>query len=188
MRKLVASFFMTLDGVIEAPGPGDPAPFAGWTMPYWDDEIGAFIGAGMAASDTLLLGRVTYEGFAAAFGSGTGPDAERMNAFPKYVVSTTLKEADWVNTTLITGDVADEVARLKQQDGRDISISGSGTLVQSLLQHNLVDQLNLLIYPVVIGRGKRLFDGVNQTTLKLAHSQTSSSGVALLTYELGGRA
>lgn len=184
MRKLVASFFMTLDGVVEGPGPGDNVEFAGWTMPYWDDDIGAFIGAGMAASDTLLLGRVTYEGFAAAFGSSTGPDAERMNAFPKYVVSTTLDKADWVNTTLISDNVAEEVARLKQQDGRDIAISGSGTLVQSLLQHNLVDQLNLLVYPVVIGRGKRLFDHVNPLTLQLSHSQTSRSGVVLLTYQL----
>ena len=184
MRKLVASFFISLDGVVQGPGPGDDFALAGWTMPYWDDDIGAFIGAGMAVADTLLLGRVTYQGFAAAFASSTGPDAEIMNNYRKYVVSTTLERAEWHNSSLINGNVAEEVAKLKQQPGRDIGISGSGTLVQSLLRHNLIDELNLLIYPVVLGSGKRLFEeGVNHA-LKLKQSKTSSSGVLLTTYQV----
>jgi dihydrofolate reductase len=132
MRKLVASFFISLDGVVQGPGPGDDFELAGWTMPYWDDDVAAFVQAGMEAADTLLLGRVTYQGFAAAFASSTGPDAQIMNAYRKYVVSTTLEQADWNNSRLITGNVVEEVARLKQQEGQDIGMSGSGTLVQSL--------------------------------------------------------
>ena len=184
MRKLVASFFMSLDGVVQGPGPGDDFELAGWTMPYWDDDVATFVGAGMQAADTLLLGRVTYQGFAAAFASSTGPDAEAMNAYRKYMVSTTLQQADWANSSLITGNVVEEVTRLKQQEGKDIGMSGSGTLVQSLLRHNLIDELNLLIYPVVLGRGKRLFeDGLN-VSLKLTQSKTSKSGVLLTTYQV----
>ena len=184
MRKLVASFFMSLDGVVQGPGPEDDFELAGWTMPYWDDDIAAFADAAMQAADTLLLGRVTYQGFAAAFASSTGPDAQMMNAYRKYVVSTTLDRADWTNSSLITGNVMEEVARLKQQPGHDIGMSGSGTLVQSLLRHKLIDELNLLIYPVVLGRGKRLFaDGIN-LNLKLTQSKTSSSGVLLTTYQV----
>lgn len=183
MRKLVASFFISLDGVVQGPGPGDDFELAGWTMPYWDDDIAAFADATMQAADTLLLGRVTYQGFAAAFASSTGPDAEAMNAYRKYVVSTSLEQADWTNSSLISDNVMEEVARLKQQRGKDIGMSGSGTLVQSLLRHNLIDELNLLIYPVVLGRGKRLFeDGLN-LNLRLTRSTTSRSGVLLTTYQ-----
>jgi dihydrofolate reductase len=184
MRKLVASFFISLDGVVQGPGPGDDFELAGWTMPYWDDDIAAFADAAMQAADTLLLGRVTYQGFAAAFAESTGPDAEAMNAYRKYVVSTTLERADWSNSSLIRGNVVDEVTKLKQQQGQDIGMSGSGTLVQFLLRHNLIDELNLLVYPVVLGRGKRLFeDGIN-LNLKLTQSTTSRSGVLLTTYQV----
>jgi dihydrofolate reductase len=184
MRKLVASFFISLDGVVQGPGPGDDFELAGWTMPYWDDDVAAFVGAGMQAADTLLLGRVTYQGFAAAFASSSGPDAEAMNAYRKYVVSTTLEQADWANSSLIRGNVVEEITKLKQQPGQDIGMSGSGTLVQTLLRHKLIDELNLLIYPVVLGRGKRLFeDGLNPT-LKLTQSKTSRSGVLLTTYQV----
>jgi dihydrofolate reductase len=183
MRKVVASFFISLDGVVEGPGPGDDFELAGWTMPYWDDEIAKFVQAGMNASDALLLGRVTYQGFAAAFASGTEGDAETMNSFPKYVVSTTLEAAEWNNSTLIKGNVVEEVAKLKQQPGRDIAISGSGELVHTLLQHDLIDELNLLVYPVVLGRGKRLFKDGSMLTLKLVQAKASSSGVVLLTYQ-----
>src|SRR5215213_10746345 len=115
MRKLVASFFISLDGVVQGPGPEDGFELAGWTMPYWDDDVAAFVGAGMAAADTLLLGRVTYQGFASAFATSTGPDAEAMNAYRKYVVSTTLEQADWANSSLIKSNVVEEIARLKQQ-------------------------------------------------------------------------
>ena len=185
MRKLVASFFISLDGVVQGPGPGDDFELAGWTMPYWDDDVAAFVGAGMQAADTLLLGRVTYQGFAAAFASSSGPDAETMNNYRKYVVSTTLEQADWDNSSLIKGNVVEEVAKLKQQPGQDIAMSGSSTLVQSLLGHNLIDELNLLIYPVVLGRGKRLFEEGVKLNLKLKQSKTSSSGVLLTTYEVG---
>jgi dihydrofolate reductase len=184
MRKLVASFFISLDGVVQGPGPEEDFELAGWTMPYWDDDIAAFVQAGMEAADTLLLGRVTYQGFAAAFASSTSPDAEVMNAYRKYVVSTTLEQADWNNSSLITGNVVEEVARLKQQPGQDIGMSGSGTLVQSLLRHNLIDELNLLIYPVVLGRGKRLFEDGLKVNLKLKQSTTSRSGVLLTTYQV----
>jgi dihydrofolate reductase len=184
MRKLVASFFISLDGVVQGPGPEDGFDLAGWTMPYWDDDIAAFVTAGMGAADTLLLGRVTYQGFAAAFASSTGPDAEIMNSYRKYVVSTTLEQAEWNNSSLIKGNVAEEVAKLKQQPGRDIGMSGSGTLVQSLLQEGLIDELNLLIYPVVVGRGKRLFQDGSNLTLKLKQSKTSSSGVLLTSYQV----
>jgi dihydrofolate reductase len=184
MRKLVASFFISLDGVVQGPGPVDDFELAGWTMPYWDDDVAAFVGAGMAAADTLLLGRVTYQGFAAAFASSTGPDAEVMNTYRKYVVSTTLEQADWNNSHLIRGNVVEEVAKLKQQPGQDIGMSGSGTLVQSLLRHNLIDELNLLIYPVVLGRGRRLFEDGIKLNLKLEQSKTSSSGVLLTTYQV----
>jgi dihydrofolate reductase len=184
MRKLVASFFISLDGVVQGPGPEDGFDLAGWTMPYWDDDIAAFVTAGMGAADTLLLGRVTYQGFAAAFASSTGPDAEIMNNYRKYVVSTTLEQAEWTNSSLIKGNVAEEVAKLKQQPGRDIGMSGSGTLVQSLLQEGLIDELNLLIYPVVLGRGKRLFQDGSNLTLKLKQSKTSSSGVLLTSYQV----
>jgi dihydrofolate reductase len=184
MRKLVASFFISLDGVVQGPGPEEDFELAGWTMPYWDDDIAAFVQAGMEAADTLLLGRVTYQGFAAAFASSTDPDAQIMNNYRKYVVSTTLEQADWNNSSLIKGNVAEEVAKLKQQPGRDIGISGSGTLVQLLLQAGLIDELNLLIYPVVLGRGKRLFEDGSNRTLKLKQSKTSSSGVLLTTYQV----
>ena len=184
MRKLVASFFISLDGVVEGPGPEENFELAGWTMPYWDDDVAAFVQAGMMAADTLLLGRVTYQGFAAAFSSATGPDAEMMNNYRKYVVSNTLERTEWNNSILIKGNVTEEVAKLKQQPGRDIGMSGSGTLVQSLLQEGLIDELNLLIYPVVLGRGKRLFQDGSNLTLKLKQSTTSSSGVLLTTYQV----
>jgi dihydrofolate reductase len=184
MRKLVASFFISLDGVVQGPGPGDDFELAGWTMPYWDDDVATYVQAGMRAADTLLLGRVTYQGFAAAFASSTGPDAEIMNSYRKYVVSSTLEQADWTNSSLIKGNVVEEVAKLKQQPGQDIGMSGSGTLVQSLLRHNLIDELNLLIYPVVLGRGRRLFEDGITVNLKLKQSKTSGSGVLLTTYQV----
>ncbi len=184
MRKLVASFFISLDGVVEGPGPEENFELAGWTMPYWDDDIAAFIQAGMTAADTVLLGRVTYQGFASAFAESSGPDAELMNNYRKYVVSTTLEQADWHNSSLIKGNVVEEVAKLKQQPGQDIGMSGSGTLVQFLLEHKLIDELNLLIYPVVLGSGKRLFRDGSNLTLKLKQSKTSSSGVLLTTYQV----
>ena len=176
MRKIAAGLFMSLDGVIESPEK--------WTGPYFNDQVGQTVGALMAAGDCLLLGRVTYEGFAAAFGGQSGGMADQMNNTPKYVVSSTLETAGWQNSTLISRDFADEITRLKQQPGKNINISGSATLVYWLLRNGLLDQLDLLVFPVVVGGGKRLFaepDG--QVPLTLTGSEASSTGVVHLTYE-----
>lgn len=183
MRKIVVGLFMSLDGVIEGPGPSDDFKYAGWTMPFYNDEVGGYIGSRMATADALLLGRHTYEGFQAAFAPQSGGVADVMNNFRKYVVSTTLKSAAWNNSTLINNNVPEEVAKIKQQPGQDISISGSGTLIQSLLPYNLVDELSLLVYPVVLGTGKRLFpEGIAKTDLKLIEAKPFSNGVVLLRY------
>lgn len=175
MRKIVAGLYVSVDGVVEAPDT--------WTGPYFSPEVGQVVGSLIAGGDTLLLGRVTYQGFAAAFGGQSGGMADTMNSFPKVVVSTTLDRADWQNSTLISGGVAAKITKLKQQPGRNINVSGSGTLVSWLLRQGLLDQLDLLMFPVVVGHGKRLFgaDG-NQVGLTLAASEAFSSGVVHLTY------
>jgi len=175
MRQITAGLFISLDGVVEAPEK--------WTGPYFNDQVGQAVGALMASNDAMLLGRVTYEGFAAAFGGQSGGMADQMNNTPKYVVSDTLASADWQNSTLINGDVAAQIIELKRQPGKNIGMSGSSALVCWLLRHNLLDQLDLLVFPVVLGSGKRLFsvpDG--QVPLTLAGSEAFSSGVVHLTY------
>lgn len=176
MRKIVAGMFMSLDGVVEAPEK--------WNMPYFNAEMGAEIGGQMAASDTMLLGRRTYQEFTGFFAPQTGnPTADQMNAMPKVVVSTTLDTADWQNSTLIRGNVAEEITRLKEQPGKDITISGSATLVRSLLRDGLLDELQLFVHPLVVGSGKRLFEDAGvQFALTLADSKTYSNGVLFLTY------
>lgn len=177
MRKIVAGLFMSLDGVMEAPET--------WTGPYMSDEVGQAIGSQMATSDTLLLGRVTYQTFAAAFSGGSDPMASQMNSMPKLVVSTTLTGADWQNSTLIKANVVEELARLKQQSGRNIGITGSATLVRSLLRDGLLDELNLLIPPVIVGRGRRLFEeGGDHLRLKLVSTHAFSNGVFSVAYAL----
>src|SRR5262245_40603783 len=149
MRKLNVGLFISLDGVVEGPGPQDGFERAGWTMPYWSDEIGAFIFGSMATSDTLLLGRVTYEGFQAAFGNPPSGHAVAMNGQRKYVVSNTLKSATWQNSQLISGsNVIEQIRQLKQGEGKDITVSGSIMLVQALLENDLVDELGLILYPI----------------------------------------
>lgn len=174
MRKVVATEYVSLDGVMEEPR---------WTTPYWNDEIAKFKFDELFASDALLLGRMTYQGFAKAWPSMTDEQgfADRMNSLPKYVASRTLDAAEW-NAQLIKGDVADEVARLKQQPGQDLLIYGSGELVHTLMQHDLVDEYRLLVYPVVLGRGKRLFRDGSTATLNLVGTTTFSSGVVALIY------
>jgi dihydrofolate reductase len=181
MRKVVAGLFISLDGVVEAPGE--------WHFPYFDDNMGQAVGAQMSASDAMLLGRVTYEEFAAYWpvqgAEGDAELAEFMNGTPKYVVSNTLKSADWQNSTLINGDVNAAIAALKEQPGKDIGITGSPTLVRTLLRDGLLDELRLLVHPIVVGRGKRLFpDGFDQIGLQLTDSQTFPTGVLYLTYKL----
>lgn len=176
MRKIVAGLFMSLDGVVESPDK--------WTGPYFSPEVGQVVGSLMAAEDTMLLGRVTYQGFAEAFASQSGGVADQMNNTPKVVVSATLGRADWQNSTVIGGDVASEITRLKQQPGKNIGVSGSATLVAWLLRQGLLDQLDLLVFPLVVGRGKRLFEGEgDQVALRLAASQAFSNGVVHFTYQ-----
>ena len=180
MRKVVASEFVSLDGVVESPEK--------WHFPYFNDQMGDAIGAAMAASDAMLMGRVLYEEWA-AFWPDQDPDenpvAARMNGVRKYVVSTTLEEPlEWQNSTLIGDNVAEEISKLKEQPGKDISISGSPTLVRSLLQDGLLDELRLMLHPIVVGSGKRLFeDGGDQKALQLVDSRTFSTGVLYLTYQ-----
>ena len=177
MRKIVAGLMVSVDGVVDAPET--------WTGPYYGADVGQAVGSLIAAGDTLLLGRVTYETFAASFaGSTSDPMAAQMNAVPKVVVSTTLDEASWENSTLIRGDVAAEIARIKEQPGKNINISGSASLVAWLLGQGLLDELHLLLFPVVVGQGKRLFGGEgSQTALKLSHSEAFGNGVVHLTYQ-----
>ena len=179
MRKIVAGLFVSVDGVVAEPD--------AWTGPYFSPEVGQVVGSLIAGGDTLLLGRVTYQGFAAAFGGQTGGMADTMNSFPKVVVSTSLEQAEWQNSTLISGDVAAGITRLKQQPGRNINVSGSGTLVSWLLRQDLLDQLDLLMFPVVVGHGKRLFgDGGSQVPMRLIASEAFGSGVVHLTYHPAG--
>jgi dihydrofolate reductase len=180
MRKIVSGLFISLDGVTESP--------SDWHFPYFDDEMGKAVDEQMAASDTMLLGRVTYQEFAGFWPSQTSDDvdiADYMNNTPKLVVSTTLERVDdWQNSTLIKGNVVEELTRAKQQPGKNISIVGSSTLVRSLLRDGLVDELRLLVHPIVVGSGKRLFEeGSAQTPLKLVESKTFSTGVLYLTYQ-----
>jgi dihydrofolate reductase len=176
MRKIVAWLFVTLDGVMESPEK--------WVM--YNNEMGEAIDGEAAGADTLLLGRRTYEVFAASWPSRTSDDdpmTDWMNNTPKVVVSTTLDNVEWQNSTLISGDLAQELDRLKQQPGRNILVNGSATLVRSLLRDNQLDQLRLFLHPIIAGTGKRLFDNSSdKTTLKLVDSRTLDTGVLDLTY------
>ena len=175
MRKIVVTEFMSLDGVMEEPR---------WTFKYWNDEIAKFKGEESSASDALLLGRVTYQGFAAAWPQSKAEGADYFNSVRKYVVSESLDEPlEWNNSTLLKDNIVEQITNLKQQDGKDIAVHGSATLVQTLMQHDLVDRYRLLVYPVVLGKGKRLFEEGATATLKLLESRSFSSGVAALVYE-----
>ncbi|MGP3950038.1 dihydrofolate reductase family protein [Streptomyces sp. 7N604] len=176
MRKLVITEFLTADGVMESPNE--------WHGPYFDDDMSATVAGQMAASDALLIGRTTYEGFAAAWpGMPDAPGADHMNSVAKYVVSTTLDKAEWNNSTVISENIADEISALKRQDGKNITVMGSATLVQWLLREGLVDEIELLIDPVIVGSGKRLFqDGLDTTPLEVVSSRMFGSGVHHLIY------
>jgi dihydrofolate reductase len=184
MRKLVIAEYVTLDGVMQDPGGAEGFAHGGWHNPYFNDELAAIQRDGLFASDALLLGRVTYEGFAAAWPSVTDETgfANRMNNLPKYVASTTLGEVAWNNSRVIEGDVAAAVAELKRQPGGDILVYGSGTLVQMLMDHDLVDEYRLMVFPVVVGSGKRLFKEGSDAALHLVDSTTTGTGVVILTY------
>jgi len=176
MRKIVAGLFISLDGVVETANE--------WMGPWFNEELGQTIGSLMGAQDAMLLGRVTYQQFAAHWPQQTGEMADTMNGTAKYVVSGTLQSADWQNSTLIPAASAfAEIAELKQQPGKNIGMTGSGTLVSSLLREGLLDELHLLVFPLVAGPGKRLFTGSgDKLPLKLLDSETFKSGVVHSTY------
>jgi dihydrofolate reductase len=177
MRKIVANFFISLDGVVEAPDQ--------WHFPYFNDEMGQAVGTAMNDADAMLMGRKLYQEWAEYWPKqgGEEPFADHINNIAKYVASTTLTSAEWDNTTLIRGDLAAELARLKAQPGKNISMSGSATLVRWLLANDLLDELRLLVHPIVVGRGQRLFDGeIAGMPLKLASSATFETGVLDLLY------
>ena len=179
MRKVKLAMYVSLDGVVENPA---------WTGPFWNDELARLQHDYLFASDALLLGRVTYQGFAAAWPTmtDTGDFGVRMNTMPKFVASRTLDKAEW-NATIIRGDVAAEVARLKEQPGGDLLIYGSGDLVDELTRHRLIDEYRLMLHPVIVGAGKRLFNGgIPTTTLRLRDTTTTSPGVAVLTDTTAG--
>ena len=177
MRNVVVTEFLTLDGVMEAPNE--------WSFPYWNDGIAKFKYDELFASDALLLGRVTYEGFAAAWPGRTDEQGfgDRMNSIPKYVASTTISQLSWNNSHLLKGDVAGEIANLKQQPGQDILVGGSALLVQTLIKHDLVDVYRLLVYPVVRGTGKRLFQDGVEAKIKLVEAVPFTSGVVGFIYQ-----
>ncbi len=172
MRKVVAAEYLTLDGVMEEPA---------WTMPYWNDELAQLQGDLLDASDALLLGRVTYQAFAQVWPTSKDEGAEQINNMPKFVASTTLQETEW-NATLIEGDVVEEVAQLKQQSGQDRLIYGSGKLVRSLMPHNLIDEYRLMVCPIALGSGQRLFADNSKANLELVDTKTTRTGVVVLTY------
>jgi dihydrofolate reductase len=187
MRKVVVTEYVTLDGVFEDPGGGEGTTHGGWSFQFWGEESMKFKFDELFATDAQLLGRVTYEGFAKAWPAMKDEVgfADRMNSIPKYVVSTTLKELTWNNSHLITGNIAEEVTRLKQQEGQDILVAGSGKLVYTLMQHDLIDEYRLMVHPIVLGSGRRLFsDGINKTVLKLVDTKPFSSGIVVLTYQI----
>jgi len=191
MGKLIVSEFLTLDGVMQAPGSPDEDrsggfDHGGWQRNYFDDTLGKAVMDLLGKTGGFLLGRKTYEIFAAHWPKQPAEDplAGTFNDLPKYVASTTLKEPlPWQNSTLIKGDVADGVARLKKEAGKDIQVIGSGTLVDTLAGHDLVDEYRLMIHPIVMGKGKRLFRGEGSPKkLRLVDSKTTSTGVLILTY------
>ena len=179
MRKVVATEYVTLDGVMEDPG-------GSWSFQFWNQEAAKFKFDELFASDALLLGRVTYEGFAKAWPTmkDEAGFADRMNSLPKYVVSSTLEKLEWNNSRLIKGNIAEEVSRLKQEPGQDILLAGSADLVHLLMQHDLIDEYRLMVHPVVLGGGKRLFrEASARKVLRLVDTKRFDTGVLVLTYE-----
>jgi dihydrofolate reductase len=194
MGKLVVGTFVTVDGVMQAPGGPDEDreggfEHGGWLVPHFDDTLGAFMDGLIGRSDALLLGRKTYEIFA-SYWPNAGPDdpmAQKLNSVPKYVASRTLDSVDWSNSNLLGDDVPAEVAALKERIDGEIHVTGSGDLIQTLLEKDLVDEFVLIVFPVVLGTGKRLFaGGTIPRGLRLADTQTSPNGVAIQTYERTG--
>jgi dihydrofolate reductase len=185
MGRIVVTEFVSLDGVMEDPGGAEDFQHGGWSFEFSRGEEGDKFKLDEALeSEALLLGRVTYEGFAAAWPSRGGEFADKFNTMPKYVVSSTIEEPEWNNSTVLKGDVVEEVSKLKQAVDGDIVVHGSARLVQTLVEHDLVDELRLMVFPVVLGSGKRLFgDTSDKKALGLADSKVVGDGVAILTYQ-----
>jgi dihydrofolate reductase len=186
--RIVVTEYVSLDGVMQAPGGGENFQHAGWTFEIDRGEEGdKFKLDETLQSKALLLGRVTYEGFAASWPSMEGEFADKFNSMPKYVVSSTLQQPEWNNSTVLKGDVVEEVSKLRQRLDGDIVVHGSAQLVQTLIEHDLVDQLRVMVFPVVLGTGKRLFGGTSdKKRLRLATSKTVGDGVAILIYQPSG--
>lgn len=192
MGKLTATVFLSLDGVMQAPGQPDEDrdggfDLGGWQVPYADEDMGRFVAEWFARADAFLLGRKTYQIFADYWPHVTNPDnpvASRLNTLPKYVATRTLERADWQHTRLLTDNVAARVAEIRNRTERELQVHGSGDLLQMLMAHDLVDEYRLWIYPVVLGRGKRLFgEGVAPSSWRLTDTRTTSTGVAVHSYE-----
>jgi dihydrofolate reductase len=185
MSRIVAAEYVTADGVMQDPGGVGEIERGGWSNPYWDDELAKLQTELLFASDALLLGRTTYEVFAASWPNPEheeGAFANKMNAMPKYVASRTLQDAEW-NATVIEGEVPEAVAKLKGESGQNLLIYGSGALLNTLLHHDLVDLYRLMIYPVVLGQGKRLFtESSNKKPLRLTDVTSTSTGVLVADY------
>ncbi|MEE6296139.1 dihydrofolate reductase family protein [Georgenia wangjunii] len=192
MRELVMSMFVSLDGVMQAPG-GPEEDLAGgfahggWTVPYWDEAMDAFMGEFMTGPFDLVLGRKTYDTFAAYWPHSTEGGAEELNAATKYVASRGRPTLGWDRSVLLEGDVAEGVAALKREEGPELQVHGSGDLLQTLIRHGLVDRFRLLVFPLVLGSGKRLFtEATGPAALRLLSSTVSSTGVVMSTYEPAG--
>lgn len=188
MKKLIVTEFISVDGVVEAPGGEAGYKHSGWVFGFGHPEDqNRYKLEETLEADSLLLGRVTYEGFAGAWPERSGEFADKMNAMPKYVVSSTLTDPQWENTTVLEGPVEQSVAELKQGDGGPILVAGSRTLAQSLLRHGLADEWRLMVFPVVLGSGARLFpdDAAEKAELELAETLPFSNGAVLLTYRAG---
>ena len=185
MGRIVVTEFISLDGVMEDPGGDSGFKHAGWTFEIEQGREGADFKINETRnSEALLLGRVTYQGFAKAWPSLDGEFADKFNSMPKYVISSTLDKAEWNNSTVLKGDVVKEVSKLRQKPGGDIVVHGSAKLVQTLVEHDLVDELRLMVFPVVLGSGKRLFGNTNdKKPLRLVDSRTLGDGITLLTFQ-----
>ncbi len=192
MRKLIVNTFMTLDGVMQAPGgpPEDPSggfAYGGWSVNYWDEIMGQTMDKFMGKPFDLILGRKTYQIFAAHWPYSDEPGADQLNNAKKYVASRTLNQVDWNNSTLLKGDVVQEIRKLKEQSGPELQVHGSSNFIQTLLKHNLIDEYHIWVFPVVIGSGKRLFgQGTLPSGLSLIDIESSSTGVIMATYKPAG--
>jgi dihydrofolate reductase len=192
--RITFTTFITLDGVIQGPGSpdedrSDGFDLGGWVVPYMSDDMGEAIGAWFSEADAFLFGRRTYEEFAASWGKVTDPDdpiASRFNGLPKYVASRTLTEVAWSGSELLSGDLAEAVAELKRKPGRELQVHGSGSVAQELMRHDLIDEYRFMTVPVVLGKGRRLYDGAKPAALKPLERRTTSTGMGIDVYEAAG--